>query len=198
MTKIKLLMNYDVIGMLRLLIDFFFTRILFPKARLIRRPFYIRGKDHIEWSSGLTGGVGLRIDCFSFGKKPVLTIGRDVQINDYVHIACVDNIYIGNNVLIASKVFITDHNHGCLSGDPEIQIPPKDRKITSNPVCIEDNVWLGENVVVLPGITIGQSSIIGASSVVTKSIPSYSIAVGNPAKVIKRYCDKRNKWVSLV
>ncbi|MBL4677498.1 MAG: hypothetical protein JKY70_15040 [Mucilaginibacter sp.] len=64
----------------------------------------------------------------------------------------------------------------------------------TKPVIIEDNVWIGETVSVLPGVTIGKGSIIGASAVVTKNIPPYSIAVGNPAKVIKTYNFESNSW----
>jgi lipopolysaccharide O-acetyltransferase len=92
-------------------------------------------------------------------------------------------------VLIASKVFISDINHGCYSGLPQDSpfSKPNDRELSTKPVLIEENVWIGENVCVMPGVTIGFGTIIGAGSVVTKSIPAYSIAVGNPAKVIKKY-----------
>jgi len=126
----------------------------------------------------------------------VLKIGDNVEINDYVHIAAVLNIEIGNHVLIASKVFITDHNHGNYTGDDQSHPmePPKDRKLAAKPVKIEDNVWIGEYVTILPGVTVGKGSIIGTSSVVTRDIPPYTIAVGIPAKVIKRYNEQKGIW----
>jgi lipopolysaccharide O-acetyltransferase len=64
----------------------------------------------------------------------------------------------------------------------------------SSPVIIEENVWIGEYVSILPGVTIGRGSIIGSMSVVNKNIPAFCIAVGAPAKVIKRYNFTTNKW----
>ena len=61
-------------------------------------------------------------------------------------------------------------------------------------MIIEDNVWLGDNVTVLPGVTIGRGSIIGSNAVVSKSIPPYSIAVGIPARVIKRWDEETKSW----
>ena len=70
----------------------------------------------------------------------------------------------------------------------------KERSLSSKSVIIKDNVWLGEHVSVLPGVTIGENSIIGANSVVTKSIPANSIAVGIPAKVIKQFNFETKRW----
>jgi lipopolysaccharide O-acetyltransferase len=72
---------------------------------------------------------------------------------------------------------------------------PIERKGICKPVVIGDNVWIGESACILPGVTIGEGSIIGALSVVTKSIPAYSIAVGSPAKVVKIYNFKQEKWI---
>ncbi len=155
----------------------------------------------MDFGSGLTTGTNLRIDAFpnQVGSKGiVLKIGSDVEINDYVHIAAVMRVEIGNNVLIASKVFITDHSHGSYSGDfqskPSEPPTKRIRRIVAKPVIIEDNVWLGEYVTVMPGVTIGKGSVVGALSVVTKDVPPGTIAVGSPAKVIKRYDEALGKW----
>ncbi len=198
--KIKDYMSrYGFGGFLRLTIDYLYTHLKFPNARLVRRPLYIRGRSYISIDSGFTTGVGLRIDAL-LGKKDkkkiCIYIGKDVQINDYVHIAAVQSVKIGNNVLIGSKVFITDHNHGCYKGN--IQSHPAQspvfRILDSAPVIIEDNVWIGESVCVLPGVKIGRGSVIGALSVINKDIPPYSIAVGSPAKVIRVYKNESEKW----
>jgi lipopolysaccharide O-acetyltransferase len=123
-----------------------------------------------------------------------------VQVNDYVHIGAINSVKIGNNVLIASKVFISDHNHGFYGLNDRHDSPlsvPKDRELSFSSVVIEDNVWLGEFVAVLPGVTIGKGSIIGSMSVVSKNIPEFSIAVGSPAKVIKKYNFETSKWQSV-
>jgi lipopolysaccharide O-acetyltransferase len=100
-------------------------------------------------------------------------------------------------VLIASCVFISDHNHGRydeldMASSPAV--PPADRPLSSKPVRIGNNVWLGEYVCILPGVTIGDGSIIGASSVVTHDIPANSIAAGNPARVIRVFDSLTNSW----
>lgn len=183
-----------------LIVNYLFTKFFYPRCRLLRRPFYTRGKQYIDFGHNLTTGVGCRIDAFPKKPKKVIKIGSDVQLNDYVHIGAIESVVIGDRVLIASKVFITDHNHGSYGknnnhSDP--LIPPILRDLSSAPVVIEDDVWIGEFVAILPGVTIGKGSIIGAMSVVTKNIPEYSMAIGNPVKVIKQYDFKRCKWVSI-
>ncbi|MBT1704891.1 acyltransferase [Chryseosolibacter indicus] len=117
--------------------------------------------------------------------SPEIVIGNNVIINPYCHIGCTNRVVIGNDVLLASKVFISDHFHGTIDGS-ESDIAPAKRKLNSKgPVIIEDKVWLGENVVVMSGVTIGKGSIIGANAVVTRSVPPYAVAVGVPAKVTK-------------
>lgn len=116
---------------------------------------------------------------------PAVEIGDNVSINFDCHIACVNKIIIGNNVLIASKVFITDHSHGEVNA-AALETAPWARKVISKgPVIIEDNVWIGEGVAILPNVTIGKNSIIGANAVVTKSFPENSLIGGNPAKLIR-------------
>lgn len=191
--------RYGCIGFIRLILDITLTRLLFSRARIIRRPFYIRGRRHIYIGEGFTTGVNLRIDAIPKNneRKVILSIGDNVEINDYVHIGAIDSVTIGNNVLLASKVFITDHNHGNYSGTnghDNPNTPPRLREWHSSPVVIEDNVWIGEQVSILPGVTIGKGSVIGALSMVNKSIPPYSIAVGIPAKVIKQYNFQTELW----
>lgn len=126
-----------------------------------------------------------------------MKFGDNVQINDFVHIAAAKNVEIGNNVLIASKIFISDICHGEYADIENMSDPnehPNDRKLSAKPVIIHDDVWIGEMVSILPGVEIGKGSIIGANSVVTKSIPEYSIAAGNPAKVIKQYNFNKKQW----
>lgn len=172
---------------------------IFKNARLIRFPFRVRGKQYIKIGKGFTTGFNCRIDALNInnlGEKYLIEIGENVEINDEVHIGATEKIIIEDNVLIASKVYISDHNHGSYKGD-EQDSPmsiPKGRKIYSSPIRIEKNVWIGELCCILQGVTIGEGSIIGAMSVVTKDIPPYTIAVGSPAKLIKRYNFENKKW----
>lgn len=193
--------SYGVVGFFNLILQVIRTKMLFKSARLIRFPFRIRGRKYISIKKGFTTGYNCRIDAFNFNniKGPLLIIGQDVQINDFVHIAAISKIVIEDNVLIASKVFITDHNHGNYTGDQQdspLSIP-NSRELYSKPVHIQRNVWIGEFVCILPGVTIGEGTIIGAMSVVTGDIPPHSIAVGSPAKVIKIYDFELEKWIKI-
>lgn len=175
----------------------FRTLFIFPNARIIRFPIDIRGKKYIQVSKGFTTGVGCRIEAYPKTDKKVLLFGENFQMNDYVHITAMESVKIGNNVLLASKIYISDCSHGSYSGDENDSYPdsiPHDRPLSSKPVVIEDNVWLGEFVSVLPGVTIGKGSIVGANSVVSKNLPPYVIAVGTPAKPIKKFNFETNKW----
>ena len=193
----NLLNVYSFFGVLQLLIFKIRTFFVFKNAKIIRFPIRIRGKKLISVGKGFVTGFNCRIDAFTeSNKKLVIEIGNNVQINDNVHIGAIESITIGDNVLIASKVFITDHNHGDYSGDKQDspKVIPQERFEYSKSVNIERNVWLGEFVAVLPGVTIGEGSVIGAMSVVSRNIPPFSIAVGSPARVIKKYNFETNKW----
>lgn len=168
---------------------------------LLRSPTSVRGGQFMRIGKRFVSGPGLRLDAFRVhGADPVLTIGDDVQVNDYVHIGCVERVEIGNHVLIASRVTILDHNHGVYGDEAAAEhespdVPPSRRRLTQGqPVIIEDNVWLGENVTVLPGVTIGFGSVIGAGSVVTRSIPPKCVAVGSPARVVRKWNEVSRRW----
>jgi lipopolysaccharide O-acetyltransferase len=189
--------RYNLYGIFRLLISVVMTRLFFPKARLIRYPIDIRNAHAISIGKRLTTGFGCRIEAYPRGKSDVtLFFGENVEINDYVHISAGEKIVIGDNVLIASKVFISDINHGKYNGENQDSplSNPNDRSLSTSQIFIQDNVWIGEGVCILPGVTIGKGSVIGALSVVTRDIPENSIAVGSPAKPIKSFDFVSNKW----
>lgn len=194
-----MLQRYGIIGTIKLIVSLVYTKVFFRQARIIRLPFDIRNKKFIKIGSGFTTGFGCRLEAYpqTSASEPILLFGKNVEINDYVHIAAGEKIVIGDNVLIASKVFISDLNHGNYKGENSDSplSTPNSRKLSNSPVTIKDNVWIGEGVCIMPGVTIGYGSIIGASSVVTKNIPDYSIAVGSPAKVVKEYDFTMTQWV---
>lgn len=163
-------------------------------VRIVRLPYFILGRKNILFSSGFSSGRRLRLECY--GAEKSLIFGKNVKINDDVHIGCINSISIGDNVLIGSKVLIIDHHHGSYSGEQQDapSTPPDDRALHSLPILIGNNVWIGEMTSILPGVSIGDGSIIGAGSIVTKNIPAYCIAVGNPCNVIKRYNFNTSKW----
>lgn len=124
---------------------------------------------------------------------PVISIGNDCYIGFGFTVLAGDaaKITVGNEVLIASNVLITNENHG---NNPTVSSNYMDQELVCADVEIGDGCWIGEKVCILPGVTIGKRSIVGAGSIVTKSIPEYSIAVGNPAKVLKQWDFVSNKW----
>jgi len=189
--------TYGFFGTIFVLICKLYTTIYISKGRLVRLPIDIRGKKGIDFGSNITTGKYCRIETISKTekKRKLLSFGANVIMNDAVHIAASESVIIGNNVLIASKVFISDHNHGSYGKDGSSPlIPPNDREVIASPVVIEDDVWIGEFVSVLPGVTIGKGSVIGTMSVVNRDIPPYSIAVGSPARVIKTYNFITKQW----
>lgn len=189
---------YGIYGSLRLVRDLVLSRLFFPRALLIRFPWYVRGARNVYFGTGFTSGVGLRVDAFgSHGKQVVF--GDFVQVGDYVHIAAFDSVIIGDHVLMASKVYISDHDHGAYrEGCEDMTLPDQiqsQRALYVAPVKIGRNVWIGENVCILKGVEIGKNSIIGASSVVTKSVPEDSIVAGNPARIIRTFDYVSSSWV---
>jgi lipopolysaccharide O-acetyltransferase len=196
-SKSMIIGRYGILGTVRLLKNWILTRLLFPQARLIRFPIFIRGRKGMRFGPRLTTGVHVRLDALGSGKEPVLVIGANVELNDSVHIGALERIEIGDYALIASRVFITDHNHGLYdTRDPASAptVPPGRRPLASRPVTIGRNVWIGEQACILPGVTIGDGAIIGAGSVVTRDVPTNSIVAGNPAKVIRVYDDASGEW----
>jgi lipopolysaccharide O-acetyltransferase len=190
--------TYGFFGLIKLSIQKIRTIIFFSSSRLIRFPIIIRGKKYIDFGSKLTTGEGCRFEAYNNQKsKKSLIFGKNIQLNDHVHITAMNKVFIGDNVLMASKIYISDCSHGFYTGEEMDSSPeqhPIDRIYNISEVIIEDNVWLGEFVSVLPGVTIGKGAIIGSNSVVTKDIPANTIAVGSPAKVIKKYNFETKKW----
>jgi maltose O-acetyltransferase len=111
-----------------------------------------------------------------------LLVGDNVVINDYVHIWAGGGIRIGNDSLIAAHAVITSESHetdalanGCLYRETSLQLP----------VRIGSNVWVGSHVTILPGVEIGDNTIVGAGSVVTKDVPANTVVTGVPARVTR-------------
>ena len=122
-----------------------------------------------------------------------MTIGERTNIGSYNAIGVCNKITIGNNVLFGPHIHINDHSH-CYH---DISRPIMNQPIYSKgPIVTEDDCWLGFGSHILSGVTIGKHCVIGANSVVTKSIPPYSVAVGSPAKVVKQYDFESEKWIN--
>lgn len=119
-------------------------------------------------------------------QTPILKIGNNCVFGEYCHITALNSIVIGDNILTGRWVVISDNSHGRTFSHMDLDSNPNERSLYSKgPIIIGNNVWIGDKVAILAGVTIGEGSIIGANSVVTKDIPPFSIAGGVPAKVLK-------------
>lgn len=126
--------------------------------------------------------------------NPKITIGHRVTTTGGLQVAAHREITIEDDVVLASNINITDGLHGYENANEPYKYQPIFRIA---PIIIKRGCWIGQNVVILPGVTIGEFTIIGANSVVTKSIPARCIAVGSPAKVIKQWDETTQSWVSV-
>ena len=152
-------------------------------------PCIIKNAQYISIGKNFHSLYNLRIEAWDSyaGQQfsPEIIIGDNVIMNTDCHIGCINKIVIGNNVLMASRIFISDHSHGEVN-TAALSLPPVSRPLyTKGPVVIEDNVWIGEGVCIMPGVTVGENAIIGANSVVTKNVPANAVMAGNPARIIR-------------
>lgn len=129
--------------------------------------------------------------------NPAIKIGNNFCASERLHISAINHIEIGDNCLFGSCVYISDHNHGSYKGTLQSKPsePPLQRVLFSHgSVIIGENVWMGDNVVVIGPVSIGNGVIIAANSVVTKDIPNDVMVAGIPAKIIKTFDWVKNTW----
>lgn len=164
----------------------------FGSESTINYPAILQGVKDIYIGNRTTIHANCRMqNYYEDGNNPSIHIGNHCYIGYYFSILNASSVTLGDDVLIASHVLISSENHGV---NPESEIPYMNQSLISKAVSIGDGCWIGENVCILPGVTIGKKCIIGAGSIVTKSIPDYSTAVGNPARVIKKYNFNTHSW----
>jgi acetyltransferase-like isoleucine patch superfamily enzyme len=140
--------------------------------------------EHQDNKICLENGVALErnVDIGALDETTFIHIGENTFIGPSTCIAGPGNIKIGKNCLIGAQSGIFANNHNFA----DLELPIREQGVTRQGIVIEDDCWLGSGTKVLDGVTIGKGSVIGAGSVVTKDIPSLSIAVGVPARVIKK------------
>lgn len=158
---------------------------------VVYRALNLRGLGNIHIGTGTMIGAHVQLTAWqgSYG-TPVIRIGNNCTIRDFAHITAVRSVTIGDNLLTGTNVLISDNSHGELSSE-HLVMPPQRRPIFSKGcVVIGNDVWLGDNVCVLAGVTIGNGAVIGANSVVTHDIPDFSLAAGSPARVVKTVAGK--------
>ncbi len=146
----------------------------------------------------LAPGVVINRDCWILtvgelgdDRSIKLDVGSQCGIGMGATISAAKSVVLGDHVLLARNVYISDHGHAF----EDISRPIMYQGISEPaPVMIGSHTWLGQNAVVLPGVTIGQHCIVGANSVVRNSIPDFSVAVGAPARVVKRFNQDTRRW----
>ena len=181
--------------------NYFISKRLRVKKISIGPRYYLRGLSSVCMGEDFSAGEGFWMDAITRYRgqafSPRIVIGNHVRISQWVHITATHYVDIGDNVLIGSKVIITDHNHGQYSREhtsphiaPTLRPLDHDRRVS-----IGQNVWIGDGVVVTPGSTIGEGTVIGANSVVCGDIPPFAVAGGVPAKILKIFNFSIQKWV---
>lgn len=163
----------------------------FGKNVALISPDSIQGEEYIKINDNtVLNSMAWLLALKTSNRIPILDIGKNVYIGRFFHIVSVEEVIIENNVLIADKVYISDNIHEYIN----INLPIKEQAIKfKNKVIIGESSWLGENVSII-GAQIGKHCIIGSNAVVNDNIPDYCMAVGTPAKIIKRYNNKTKEW----
>ena len=159
------------------------------------------GAHHIRFGRRIRAQRGLWLQAVTnYGNQrfsPQITIADDVCFSLNVHISGIERIAIGKCVLMGSQIYISDHNHGVYKGEIQSQPtePPAARTLGGGgPVTIGDNVWIGDNVVILGPSAIGDGAVIGANSVVRGIVEPDTIVAGSPAKPLKRFNPVTRVW----
>ena len=129
-----------------------------------------------------------------FGGK--ITVGDNTYIGQGTSLQAKENITIGNNVIIANNVLLIDNNNHPVDPQKRLEMSAcadfmRDEKwswkdAASAPIVIEDNVWIGRDVRIMKGVTVGKGSVVALGAIVTKNVPPYTVVAGNPAKVVKQ------------
>lgn len=141
--------------------------------------FEIGNKSTIEDFSAINNGVG-----------PVV-IGDRTKIG--LSNTIIGPVLIGNDVRMAQNITLSGLNHIY----DDVNLPINEQGVVTSTIVIEDETWIGANAVVVAGVTIGKHSVIAAGSIVTKDIPPYSIAAGNPARIVKKFDFKTKSWTKI-
>lgn len=165
------------------------------KSVAIYKPLLIANPQRMFLGNGVNIRSGIRLEVIMGCSKdaPTLRIGNNVNIEQNVHIICGSKITIGNNVSITGGAAIVDVHHPYDDVDSEIKIGNR-IQCDGNYIDIADGVFIGYGAIILPNVKIGKNAVIGAYSVVNKDVPEFSVVVGNPGRVVKKYCFETDMW----
>jgi len=163
-------------------------RSVLDRPDLVTHPQKIRIGSRVE----IRKGARLEARGAANDPSPVIEIGSRTQIHNYFHCGAVERVKIGERVLVAGRVYVTDHDHD--PGRPGSP-PVSNRRVRVAPTEIEDDCWLGEGSMVLKGVRVGRGSIVAAGAIVTRDVPPYTIVAGIPARPVRRWNDAEADWV---
>ena len=166
----------------------------FGRKSVLMYPLRLVGEERIAIGDGVFFGAGSWLQSLADGdnRSVAISIGSGCSSSGNCVISAVRNVTLEEGVLLARNVYISDHIHKYSDTDFPVIAQGLDKV---QPVLIKRGAWLGQNVVVCPGVTIGQGSVIGANSVVVHDIPDFSVAVGAPARVVKAIPTSQSKLV---
>jgi len=161
----------------------------------------ILGGRHISFGKGVYAERNLWLEAVTSYQsqrfQPQIAIGDAVCFSDGVHISSIASVAIGSHCLFGSRIYVSDHNHGVYRGEQQSspEQPPAHRLLGGGgPVVIGENVWIGDNAVIIGPATIGRGAIIGANSVVRGVVAANTIVAGAPAKPIKIFNAQTGSW----
>ncbi len=157
----------------------------FGRKTVVSYPLRLSGEERIRIGAGVYLGAGCWLQALpdSGNRSVAISIGDGASIAGACVLSAVRSVRLEENVLLARNVYISDHIHKYSRTDLPILAQGVDK---IGPVLIKRGAWLGQNVVVCPGVTIGAGAVIGANSVVNCDVPDYCVAAGAPARVIRR------------
>jgi acetyltransferase-like isoleucine patch superfamily enzyme len=170
----------------------------FGQGSIIKYPYRIWNKQKIEIGSQVFIAENsffaipnqIKSQIFNSNVK----IGNNVRIGSNLILACINSVVIEDDVLMADRVFISDTIHAYSDVNNPVLTQPLESK---GKILIKSGSFIGVNAVILPGVSIGKHSVVGASSVVTKSVPDYTVVAGVPAKIIKKYSKEKKIWITV-
>lgn len=179
--------------------NFFRYKLFFKTSKkfLIDFNSSVIGASMICLGQSFAAKKGLRIEAFGNGKDTKIEIGDFVSFGENVHVGAINRISIGNNVLLGSGILIIDHNHGKYNGNIQsspLEAPSKRILHSSGSIIIEDNVWIGDGVIVLANVKIGKGAVVAANTVVSKNVEANTLVGGNPMRPLKKFNFHTNKW----
>jgi acetyltransferase-like isoleucine patch superfamily enzyme len=158
----------------------------FGRGSVVEPPVRVAGERRIAVGAGVYVGSGSWLLALP-GEGVALEIGDGTSISGTLVVSAAQSVRIGRSVLMARNVYLSDHGHAF----EERGVPVLAQGISEpRPVEIGDGAWLGENVVVCPGVRIGRGAVVGANAVVLDDVPDYTVAVGVPARVVRSFADE--------